>query len=241
MIDIQSIKLRDLAEITSVDFLGRDEVLGIFLPGPGEPLPVVMDFRGRHFDRAVSVLLNGVSLQFTIRSPARILATLPDSMTQVQVRSLYIITDSDTFTNSSLYEYVVGTRSETVTGVRKVTQQFIKLLMTTPGSDTFDTSSGGGLSKLPGQLQRNPHAVLATIAQSIIKVANELRDSQQGTRLPPSEKLRSIDIVELSFAKGDKTSVNVDVRVITHSKTSMPVSLALGVRDAIEGLVGGIS
>jgi hypothetical protein len=239
MYDVKAIQMLDAARVRTVDYLPPDEVRSIFLVALGQRLPVVLDVTGDNFNRAQKVLLNGASLQFRVLSGTRMLVTVPDTMAGRQITSLFVLTDATSFMSTSLYSYALGSKVEFFQGYQKLVAQFLKLLMTTPGSGVFARNSGGGLQKFPGSVQKSPHQSLTAVSQAIFNTAEQLIASQSGVDMPPAEKLRNVEIARIDFAKGDPTSVEVGLRIKTQTGGAFPVNLQLGAKSVVDQLLKG--
>jgi hypothetical protein len=236
MFDLASIQVREATKLTSVDYLDKETTKSTFLILDGQRIPIVLDIRGENFNRAQSVVVNGNSLNYHVINNTRLFASVPEELHGQRITQIVVLTDKESFTNTALYFYeLAGLKS--VSGPKKLVFQFIKLLMTTPNSDVFEKHLGGGLQKFAGSVSDNPHAALALVAQAIMRVGDQIRTSQRNSRLPNNEKLQVVEILSIDFSKGDRTSIEAGIRVTTKSRESLPVSLALGVRDVLEGLV----
>jgi hypothetical protein len=240
MIDLKAIQLKEFAKVTKVELLSREEVEKIFLPTFGTALPLVLRIQGENFDNATDVLINGNQVQFTTLSKSTILATLSNAVRSSPITSISVLNDRENFSNSSLFTFEVGSRPGTVSGINKVIFQYVKVLLTTPGSDSFDKQFGGGLQKIPGSTSRAPYAFLTKTALTLVNVANEIRQRQFNLDIPNEEKLQSIEVLYIDFAKGDPSSIEVKLKVNTLAQSNLPVSLTLGVQGLLEDLTGAV-
>lgn len=238
MIDVKAVQLKEFAKVTNAEFLNREEVEKIFLPELGSALPSVIRLTGENFDRATDVLINGVQVQYSILSRSIILATLPSTLARATITSLQVLNDRDNFSNTSLFSFEFGKRLDTISGINKVIAQYIKVLMTTPGSDSFDKTLGGGLQKLPGSVSRAPYASLTKVALTLVNTAVDIQQRQFNLDIPNEEKLQSVEVLYIDFVKGDPTSIDTKIKVNTLAQNNIPVSLTLGVQSLIGSLTG---
>ena len=236
MLDISAVKLKDLAEVTEIEFLGQEQTQALSLVRGGESLPIVLDIRGKNFDRVAAVVLNGVELQYIPVTPSRLYAVMPDNMVGQTIRSLNVITDRDSFTNTSLYSFELGSPAP-YSGTEKLVFQFIKVLMTTPGTDLFDRSLGGGMRTIAGKAVRDSQSLLAQVIATILNVAEQIRQRDAKLDLPPEETLQSVEIISADFAKGDPTSVSVFIRVRSQSDRSVVFNFLAGVENVLKELI----
>lgn len=242
MIDVSAIQLKDLATVYRLDYLSREDVLNFFdldtVPF-STGIPIMMVAEGKGFTRASSVLVNGAEVQFTIIDDSRMYLTLPKRIADRVIESVFVVTDRESFTNTSMFSFGLGKHIKTLKGPDKLIAQFVKALMTTPGSDVFDPGFGGGLQKIPGSITRPQHLALAQIALILTRVAEQIAASQQNIRnLPLNERMRNVDVLRLNYTKGDPTSIEVVVAVRTADNTSTPANLLLGAQNLIQELMG---
>jgi len=234
MLDIKVVKLLNAARIRKVDYLTADEARAYFSVPITEKAPVVFSIEGDNFDRAEQVLYNGEAITFFVRNSSLIHAIVPDNLVGRRVRNIFVLTNSREFNSSAIFSYEFGSSIGTVAGPEKLIQQFLLLLQKTPGSGVFNRSAGGGLQKFAGSVQKAPGQTLASISQKILNTAEQLKESQAGADLPPDERMRAVLINNITFTKGDNTSVEVALKVVTYGGSGLPVNLTLGAKAVIE-------
>jgi len=264
MFDLKTIKLKAFAPIRTLEYMTADLIkqtfplstdsgsydTGIFDQSGSAyklgdfQLPIILMIGGEGFSSATDVILNGQKLAFSVKSDSLIYAQLPPrNGTGLQrTESLYVLVDRRDFSISSLMSFELGSSFETVAGPAKLVMQFIKVLLTTPGSDDFDKNLGGGLNKFPGQNVASPHQLLAMVTMTIMGVEEQIKTRQQtDATIPPNEKLSSVNIVQMDFAKGDPTSIELRLRIVTQSGHSLPTTMTLGAQGLSEEQLGGVS
>ena len=240
MLDVKAIQLRDFAKVTKLDYLDEDSVREFFdMEALGlSTLPIILVAEGTNFARAAEVLVNGSSSQFTIVDDKRMFITLSKVVASQQLTSVVVLTDKETFSSSSLFSFELGGIPGLQSGPSKLIAQYVKLLLTTPGSDSFDKSSGGGLQKIPGSVSQPQHMALAQVAIIMNKVGEQIISRQDSVNLPNSEKLRSVEVVRLGFAKGDPTHIEVMIKLKTMDGASLPAAILLGAQNLVQDLLG---
>ena len=234
MLDIKVVKLLNAARIRKVDYLTADDARAFFSVATTEKAPVVFSIEGDNFDRAEQVLYNSEPISFFIRNSSLIHAPVPDNLVGRPVQSMFVLTSSKEFNSSAIYSYAFGSSIGSTSGPEKLVQQFLLLLQKTPGTGVFNRSTGGGLLKFTGSVQKAPGQTLAAISQKILNTAEQLKESQVGSTLPPDERMRAVIINNLTFTKGDTTSVEVALKVVTYGGSGLPVNLTLGAKSVIE-------
>ena len=235
--DLRVIHFMNLARITALDYLDFEVAREVYLTAPGERQPVALEIQGENFDRVEAVIVNGRRVTYTLLQTGRILARLPDDMASQQIQQVDVLTDSITQTSNTFYEFGFKAPLDQVTGPQKVAFQFLKVLMTTPGTNDFARGSGGGVTELIGRTSATNSSIIAQLSQAINRVVEEVRASQQGSVLPDNERLRSVDILSMEYAQGDQSDLVAYIRVNTFARQSLPLSIALGMQDVIANLV----
>jgi len=98
-------------------------------------------------------------------------------------------------------EFTLGKRSNKVTGILKLVQTVVKLLLTTPGTDHFAPDTG---TIIPGLVRRgvaksSVQLVKMNITVSIQDLERQIQDLQASQILPDDERLASIEIRRVEF------------------------------------------
>jgi len=150
-----------------------------------------------------------------------------------------VITDRDNYTNFSAFSFEVGDRFEPLSGINKAIAQYVKILLTTPGTCSFEPALGGGLLKLPGTKLKAPYGFLAKTAMTLVNVAEDIRQRQAQLKMPSDEKLQSVEVLFIDFSEGDPSSIEAKIKVTTASQSNIPVSMTLGVQGLLESIQAG--
>ena len=157
---------------------------------------------GSRFNTATRVLFNGIdALSFTVNSDNLITATLPKSLNRKKIESVDVLGDSFHSGGRTRMVFEIGSTPRRTEGVVKLLQHFVKLLLTTPGTDIFRKTQGGGLLPALGTVvdPSNPGPLSARVMASINRARGQLVASQAVRFVPPEEKLRAVEVVRLSF------------------------------------------
>lgn len=239
MIDLKVIKLKDLAKITRAELLTEQAIRSLLQIPDGDTIAPVMVVEGDNFNRATNVLLNGTDLEFWLASPTKLYATVPLELVNRSLDSLFVVTDKDSFTNTSLFSYKFGPTPTLMTGGDKVVTQFLKVLFTTPGTDMFDTGLGGGMQGFPGSVSASPQLLLVQISMMILRVVDQIRTRQANLATPADEKLSNVDILALDFAKNDPSSVEMSLRVSTLAGAAQGLTMTMGIQGLLDTITNG--
>ena len=111
-----------------------------------------------------------------------------------------------------------GVRTKPVTGILKLVQQVVKMMLTTPGSDQFFVDSG---TIIPGLVQKGVSRSSVQLTKMDIMVSvqdleRQIQDIQANQSIPDEERLREIDIRRVEYLE-ISAEWQVDITVISHS------------------------
>jgi hypothetical protein len=203
MNSIQLVRLLDVASITKVR-----EAVGVS--------PRSLFVQGRDFKSVEQVLINGMAAPtFIVLSETELLVEVPEPLRQAIITEVTVLSHNLTLTERSLVEFTFGTRPKRVRGVLRLMQNFLRLLLRTPGSNLFHRRSGGGLlSRVGGTVARRSAAdvqlAINLTKQYIIGAQTPVR------QLSPSERLLEAEISGLT-ADPANTAIYVTVVLTNHS------------------------
>lgn len=189
--------------------------------------PRAIEIRGNRLEMTSGVEINGMdSPAFMALSSGRLLVQVPiglaGSISEVAVFSDYLDPGG-----RSLAFYDVGDHPWLTQGKHRILQNFVKLLLTTPGTDIFSPGSGGGLQQL---LVRNVSpasepAISGEIESRTIFVTRQIIQSQAlDPTIPASERVLSsnIDNIIVSARQGT-VSIYMTLRFHDGEKISTSV------------------
>lgn len=205
---LEVIKFRDIIPVREV---------ARFLPGI---TPLTVDLRGADFSSVEDVLINDVSVpEFMIINSQTIYAQMPSNVKTV--RTLQVVSSGFTRTaRASRVDYKVGDKTRSISGVLKLTQLFIRWLLTTPGSDVFDPQIGGGLqevAKHAGTTGR-PASIMSAVVRAVSETSEQIRRSQVGALgagLPLDERLLAATVLDLGGVRAiDEVQIRVRIESV---------------------------
>lgn len=213
MQDIQVIRILDALQVNRVE-----EAPGV------EPRSVIVT--GQDFSSVEQVLLNGFpSPEFVQYSESRIVAQVPEIIEEATITEVMVLSSRFTLTPQSLVEFTLGERIRAVTGTQKLMQNFIRILLRSPGTNLFHPRSGGGLTDSVGNNLDSKDRVSADIAVSVSRTRQYIVGTQTPNRsIPDSERLLSADITGLDVDPVN-SAVYLTVLLRSHSGSSAAASL----------------
>lgn len=192
--DLRIIKMLDVLPVTKVDMISYS--------------PQTLELTGRNYQNTQSVFVNDVSMPlrsaddygYTILSPSVINVELPLSMLDVVINRVVVFGNTDTLYETASIEFNL-LNFTAVSGLSGVVQQFLKLFLTSPGTDRFKPTSGGGVKNMAGVTldDQGRQGIAAKLMLSAKKCAAEIRASQTSGFIPPEERLVDVIIGEVGF------------------------------------------
>tara|TARA_Y100000816_G_scaffold289457_1_gene275940 strand:+ start:1081 stop:1716 length:636 start_codon:yes stop_codon:yes gene_type:complete len=170
------------------------------------------------------VEINGVkSSTISIVNDRRVLVEIPESVSEVL--SLKVISTNSKASNIFNLENGLGSRGRTVSGIDRVIQKVVKVLLTSPNSDVLNPSLGAGVNTFiaknyPSHGALSSEMVTAiSLAEKAI-IAAEVRDD-----ISDAEKLGSITVVEM--VPIDKVGVSLSLEIRSKDGSTGRASLTL--------------
>lgn len=193
------------------------------LPGQGALLRLLVD----NPTVVEEVWLNGRQVPFTRTAGKAVLCSVPSGATTIE--NINIIANTETISRAQLFAYFVAPHRSVVTGPTKMLAQFVKLLHTTPGTDIFNPSSGGGVRKLIGGNANDAggSTLAAAAMQAVALTAAQMQLSQLRGSLPANERLMSASVVQVTTNDADPTVVGMVLQLKSFAQSTSQFSLLL--------------
>lgn len=204
MRDVQVIRLLDLLDVNKIE-----EAVGV------SPRSIIV--RGTDFDSVEQVHINGMlAPEFVVMDTRSLVAEVPLPLRNTVLTTASVLSKTLTLTDRSLVEFTVGHPSA-IEGPAQMMQNFLRILLRTPGSNVFHPNSGGGMLKRIGPTVDKSAA--ADIALSIARTKTYIISVQSPRRnIPAEERLLNAEIANLSI---DAATSNIDVTIVLTSHTGL--------------------
>jgi hypothetical protein len=196
------------------------------LPGP----PRVVDVTGADFRAVDEVLINKVaSPDYVVLSKTRLAAQVPDSLSEQHIFTVQVLSRRLTITPRSLLRFRIGQKPGKVTGIQRLLQKFLRILFTTPGTDIFNKSLGGGGLVKVGQTfgMEDGSDILSNLIIAIDTTSRQLVALQsRNPSLPPDERLLSAKVLSAGFDKAEG-AIDVVVEIVSQAGRAAVANLEL--------------
>ena len=216
MSTLSVIKYSDLIQVSSVNrIVSRN--------------PLVIEIEGSDFTSVSEVLVNDVALsEFIVVSKKIIYITLPSNIKQVRTLSVRSASFTKTDTGS-IVEYKIGNKTKSVSGIIRLTQLFVRYLLTSPGSDIFNPTEGGGLQDIIGLIGTtgSDSSALGALSQAVRKASDDIIRAQSNTPgLSLDTRLLSAQLLHLGSAN-HTDSVEMRVLLTSYAGVDATANLVL--------------
>jgi phage baseplate assembly protein W len=201
MIDLKVLIIKDLLQVTAVK-------------NAANVVPRSLIITGFKFDQASQVFVNGLECpEFVIVSSSRLIAQVPDTEVASAIRSISVLANKPSVDRRSLLHFEVGKSIKGMNGLEKLVQIFCRILLQTPGSDTFHPSEGGGLLKIVGRSvsRKDSKSLQAAVVSAVGRTRDQILARQAPkSRLPSDERLLSAVLEAVGF---DPATTTLTARV----------------------------
>lgn len=219
-VDIQTISLVDDLQV-----LGQEDIEG------ADPRTIRVIGRGG-FNNAQRVIINNLGLDsFLVITDTVLLVEPGPSFVNVPVESMEIVVVSSQLTNTRRARLFFGPtrRLKRVSGIQKLIQAIVKMLLTNTNTNKFRLSEGGSLLRLLGfpLTESAQSRIVSGLSQAVSAVEEQLISTQANARgLASDERLLSLSLGEVVFLQ-ESLEVQATIRLITFAGNTVSVPLVL--------------
>jgi hypothetical protein len=214
--DLQVVKFREVLPISNVA-----RAIGINPPS--------IWVTGTDFSSTISVWVNEIQCpEFVVYSNVKIIAQLPANTSVAAVKKVEVVSGRITTIQRSHVDFGVGPFYVT-SGIERMVQNFVKILLQAPGSDMYNPNAGGGVLLLVGATVNSgsSEGIAASLARAIDCTSRYIIEKQTTIRnLPPDEKLLLARIDGLSSSE-DTSSIAVRIYLKNMAGQTSTPSFAL--------------
>ena len=191
-------------------------------------LPYSIIVLGEDFDYAEDVLYNGVPVdEFVISTSTRLIVRIPTSQIGQPLSSVVVLSPTALAEHDAVISFEIPRLGRLVKGINKLAQEWLLLFMTTPGSDIFNPTYGGGGRAIIGKpSSHGGQSAMAALSLAVDRTREQLVQIQSKyPRIPPDEKLLSATLTDVRFSV-DTTTVTAIVDL--YSMAGGSASLTVG-------------
>jgi len=216
----------DIQTISFVDSLAVESITEVAGASP-RALRVV----GEGFRSAQRLEVNGYYVDtFTVVNDSLMLVYPGAAFDSIGTADMVIYVLSSSWTRARNTRIVFGPTSHVrkVTGLLKLAQQVLKVLISAPGSNRFSLASGGGLTSMLGASLSpdDKPAIAATVAQAVASTQEQFVAAQTGRRIPADERLMGLSLRGVAF-NPVSMEVVAYLRLLSFAGRSVDIPLTL--------------
>ena len=196
----------------------------------GAALPRSLDITGKDFTSIAQVLINDVaSPSVVVLSKTRLLAQVPLLLANATLTSVTVVSNQLTVSPRSLIKFAIPPVASKVSGVLRLMQLFLKILLTAPGQDIFAPRVGGN-ALAPLAMTYGEGAASGIISSIILSVTQTQRQviyiQAQDPTIPPAERLLSANVTNAEF-NYEEGALIASISIISQAGTSAIANLAV--------------
>jgi hypothetical protein len=196
---------------------------------PGLPVRT-LDVVGEDFRAVDEVLLNNIAApSFVVVSGTRLLVEVPGSLASATITSVMVLSKRLTLSSKSIMRFSLGHSVGKLQGIFRLMQLFLKVLMTTPGTDIFSPGSGGGALSRIGQSigAEDGSDIVSDLVISVDRTTRQIIQIQSRNQsIPAGERLLSAKVLSCGFNKNE-TAQTASIELVSQAGKSALAQLEL--------------
>lgn len=165
-------------------------------------LPPAVAILGIDFDKTTEVSINETPVkEFIIQSSSKIIAKIPEDQVGYELYEASVYSAIPTSFNNASIILKIGPTLQRSSGIDRLVQMWVLNFLSTPGSDIFDRSAGGGAQTFIGRTSNaKGRGISADLAYAIEKTSDELIQWQANQpNIPLEERLLSSSLDKIEF------------------------------------------
>lgn len=180
----------------------------------------VLEIEGEDFSAVDTVSVNDIDVpEFAVLSSHVLRARLPLSLTLADVRTVTVLSKRLVTTAKSTLKFRIGSMPSKVRGPLRLSQLFLKVLFSEPGTDIFNKKGGGGALKALSATfaASDSGGVINDFSVAVRTTTRQIIASQaRNPSLPPDEKLLSASIISSAFSP-QEAALSVSIEIVNQS------------------------
>lgn len=216
---------------TDIQFSYPQQVVKIssvsLLPEVDPPTLLVV---GDDFTAVDEVLLNDIpAVSFIVQSATTLTVVMPVEVRGNALVTVVVVSYRFIYTERSLVSFRCGRTNRKTSGINRLVQLFVKVLLTTPGSDIFSAGLGGGAMRNLGRTFSKDAAggIVGDFVISVDTAAKQIVAMQsRKPRLPRDERLLSAEVQSARFDAA-QTALIVSITLVSQAGTAATANIVL--------------
>lgn len=170
-----------------------------------------VDVRAADLRGADEVLINGVPApEFVLLSDTRLLAQVPDAVLSSPISSVQVTSSRLVLSPQSRIRFRLGNTTSKVRGILRLVQLFLKILLTSQGSDIFARKIGASALRNLGDTFSAAESG-RVVSDLVLSVANAQRQliaiQARDTSIPADERLLAAKVTRAAYDRNESALV----------------------------------
>ena len=193
MVDLQTIEIRDVLKVVGVK------------PEPNLTPRSVRVF-GQDLKNTFEVYVNDTqSPSIYVISNQEMLVQVPPSLGTAPVRTVQAVSHKLTSTDRSKITFRLSDSPSSVSGMLRLAQLFLKILLQSSGSDIFSYKLGGNVIRtVARQTTKGGGSMVADLTVGVERTARQIMSMQaSNTALPLTERLLFAHVIDAKFIQSE--------------------------------------
>jgi hypothetical protein len=169
--------------------------------------PLVFTITGTGFMSARDVRINGSDVdRFEVINDGRLIVELPSTFTGTALTDVSIASSGPVAVSGDVsVSFSFSDNPASVRGISALTQRFLKLLLTTPGTSYENVDEGGGVRGMLGAVN-GAELSTAHLTNAVSAVAQYMLEDPVFTSLPPGERLQAAEVLDTTWDRDTQTA-----------------------------------
>jgi hypothetical protein len=172
---------------------------------------LTLDVIGEDFQSVDEVLINDhTSPEVVILSRTRLLAQVPDAAKAQRITGVVVLSRKLTLTERSVIKFRVGKTPSKVSGILRLVQLFLKILVTTPGTDIFAQRIGAAALKNVGRTfgRDEGSSIVSDFVVAVSSTSKQIVGIQsRDPSIPRDERLLSAKVLRAAYNRSEEALV----------------------------------
>lgn len=214
-VDLQVVFPQEVIQLTSVRYLQ-----GVAVPS--------LDILGQDFSAVDEVRINEyISPSVVVVSQTRLWAQIPEGARGQYITSVAVTSTKLGITDKSILKFRISDTPSKVSGILRLVQVFLKILLTTPGFDIFAPRIGAGALKNIGMTfgKDQGGSIVSDFVVSVATAQRQLLAIQaRDPSIPSSERLLQAKVLKAGFNRNEAALV-VSVELTSQAGRAVTANL----------------
>ena len=169
--------------------------------------PPIIAVSGPGVGQARSIFINDIFCRFETESSTTVLIEVPLSVTKTGIEKISAVaTGPVAATNEVNISFSFEELATTVTGISALVQRFLKVLLTTKGTNNNSVDEGGGVLGMVGFADGEKLGE-GMLVDAVSEVETYFKEDPKFVELDPSERLLSAEVLSSSWDKGTQAAL----------------------------------